>query len=235
RELTRIGVAALQLSVYLLRHAEALGQDALDRGQCRLGLLDVGTAGLRHIGAAAAAFAAERRGTRAHQLDRIEAVGQIRGDADDDGGLAFGARHDRDDAGADAPFQIVGKRAQIATGHIVDEAAVKGDRPDLLPVGAGPRFAVARLSGALPADGKGAPPVGAARTSSPYFSPSSARAPSATACSGVNSRVRTSALARIWAWTAASMTARSSAVSGRGWLKSKRSRSGATSEPFCVT
>ena len=48
-------------------------------------------------------------------------------------------------------------------------------------------------------------------------------------------RVRTALLARMRSLTSASIARISSCVSGRGWLKSKRSRSGATSEPFCVT
>ena len=59
--------------------------------------------------AAAAALAAERLGAEPHQLDRVEAAGQIGGDADDDRRLAVGARDDRDDARADAPLQIVGQ------------------------------------------------------------------------------------------------------------------------------
>ena len=73
----------------------------------------IGAAGLRHVGPAAAALAAERLGAGPHQLDRVEPVGQILGHADDDRGLALGARHDRDDSGTDAPLQIVGQRCAI--------------------------------------------------------------------------------------------------------------------------
>ena len=61
----------------------------------------------------------------------------------------------------------------------------------------------------------------------PYFSPNSAIAPISTAASGVISRVVTSAFSRMRAFTSRSTQATSSAVSGRGWLMSKRSRSGA--------
>ena len=58
---------------------------AVERG---LGLGAVRAAGLRHVGPAAAALAAERLGALAHQIDRVEARGQIVGDADHDAGLA---------------------------------------------------------------------------------------------------------------------------------------------------
>ena len=51
-------------------------------------LAAVGTAGLRHVGPAAAALAAERLGALAHQVDRVEARREVVGDADHDAGLA---------------------------------------------------------------------------------------------------------------------------------------------------
>ena len=80
-----------------------------------------------------------------------------------------------------------------------------------------------------------APPMETTRTSSPYFSPKRASAPAFTASSGVMRRVATSALRRMRSLTSVSTARMSSDVSAFGWLKSKRSRSGATSEPFCVT
>ena len=59
-----------------------------DRLQRGLGLGAVRTAGLRHVGAAAAAFAAERLGALLDQIDRVETRGEIGGDADHDAGLA---------------------------------------------------------------------------------------------------------------------------------------------------
>jgi len=47
-----------------------------------LGLRSVGAAGLRHVGPAAAALAAERGGPAPHQLDGVEPAGQIGGDPD---------------------------------------------------------------------------------------------------------------------------------------------------------
>ena len=78
-------------------------------------------------------------------------------------------------------------------------------------------------------------PIETTRTSSPYFSPNSAMAPDSIAESRSISRVVTGA-----SWTttwlaSASTLSISSASSGFGCEKSKRSRSGATSEPFCAT
>ncbi len=78
-------------------------------------------------------------------------------------------------------------------------------------------------------------PMATTRTSSPYFSPKSASAPALTACSGVIRRVVTSLFSRMRVFTSDSIACTSSGESGRGWLKSKRMRSGATSDPFCVT
>ena len=96
----RIGVAQPQLSVCLLRHlaVHLLGQNPLDRSQCRFGMFRRRPARLGHVRTPATALAAERGGADPHQLDGIEAVGQIRSDADDDRGLTLGPRHDRHDA-----------------------------------------------------------------------------------------------------------------------------------------
>ena len=58
--------------------------DRLERG---VGLGAVRAAGLRHVGPAAAALAAEHFGAFAHQIDRVETRREIGGDADDDAGL----------------------------------------------------------------------------------------------------------------------------------------------------
>ena len=60
-------------------------------------------------------------------------------------------------------------------------------------------------------------------------------APASTAASGVISRVVTAVFWRMRAFTSPSTQARSSGVIGVGWETSKRSRSGAFSEPFCAT
>src|SRR5574337_697774 len=72
-------------------------------------------------------------------------------------------------------------------------------------------------------------------TSSPYFSPKSARAPSVRASSRLMSRVETSAFSNTMRLAISSTAAISSGLIAFGWAKSKRSRSGATSEPFCAT
>jgi hypothetical protein len=78
-------------------------------------------------------------------------------------------------------------------------------------------------------------PIDTTRTSSPYFSPKSACAPIPRASSGVMIRVSTGAFWRMKSFTSRSTCAYSSGVSALAWLKSKRSRSGALSEPRCAT
>src|SRR6185437_16667800 len=74
----------------------------------------IGTAGLRHVRPAAAAFAAERLGALAHQIDRAEARREVRRYADHDAGLAVvGRADDRNDAGAYPLLALVGEAAQV--------------------------------------------------------------------------------------------------------------------------
>ena len=54
--------------------AERGSRSAVER---RVGLAAVRAAGLRHVGPAAAALAAERLGALAHQIDGVEARGEI--------------------------------------------------------------------------------------------------------------------------------------------------------------
>jgi hypothetical protein len=72
------------------------------------------------------------------------------------------------------------------------------------------------------------------RTRSPYFSPNSAIAPN-PALGHAHLVDLGLGVARICALTIASMRASLSALIGWKCEKSKRRRSGATSEPFCVT
>src|SRR3984893_10230892 len=78
-------------------------------------------------------------------------------------------------------------------------------------------------------------PMATTRTSSPYFSPNRARAPEARASSSAITRVTTGAFCSTNSLAMSSTRSISSALIGFGWEKSKRSRSGATSEPFCAT
>ena len=78
-------------------------------------------------------------------------------------------------------------------------------------------------------------PIDTTRTSSPYFSPNRAMAPVSMASSMAISRVSTGAFCRMMAFAMSSTAATSSALIGLVCEKSKRSRSGATSEPFCAT
>ena len=73
------------------------------------------------------------------------------------------------------------------------------------------------------------------RTSSPYFSPKSAIAPSSSALARVVCSARTGWLPAIQPFTRFSTSASSSAESALPWVKSKRSLSGRTAEPACRT
>jgi hypothetical protein len=78
-------------------------------------------------------------------------------------------------------------------------------------------------------------PIDTTRTSSPYFSPNSARAPDSFASSTPISRVSTGVFWSTMELAMSSTRAISSALIGLVCTKSKRSRSGATSEPRCAT
>ncbi len=71
-------------------------------------------------------------------------------------------------------------------------------------------------------------PICTIRTTSPYFSPKSAIAPSARASSSVVVIGRTASLRRIHSFTRSSIAARSSGEIRSPWEKSKRSLSGPT-------
>ena len=73
------------------------------------------------------------------------------------------------------------------------------------------------------------------RTQSPYFSPNSAIAPSASASARSISSARTGLLALTQSLTRSSIARTSSRLSGAPWVKSKRSLSGRTAEPACRT
>src|SRR5512143_2424531 len=95
----------------------------LDRRQRRLGLGAIGSAGLRHVGPAAAALAAERLGTLAHQFDRVEARREVGGDADHDASLAvLGDADDRDHAGTDLLLAVVDQALEILGLDALDRA-----------------------------------------------------------------------------------------------------------------
>src|SRR5262249_10311677 len=102
------------------------GERAFDRFERRLGLGAVGSAGLRHIRAPAATFAAERLGALAHQVDGGEARREVGGDADHDAGLAFlGDADNGDDARAEALLAFVGEAAQVLEVDAFDRARQK--------------------------------------------------------------------------------------------------------------
>ncbi len=110
-------------------------QRLFDGGERRLGAVRLGPARLSHIGPAATAFAAQRLGSPAHQLDSVEPIGEVGGHPDDDRRLSLGARHHGDDAGTDPPLQIVGERTQLPARHVVDKPSIEGDTAIRLPAG----------------------------------------------------------------------------------------------------
>ena len=63
-----------------------------------IGLRAVRTAALRHVGTAAALGAASCLNRLRHKLSGVEALGEVFGDPDNDGGLAFGRRDEHRDA-----------------------------------------------------------------------------------------------------------------------------------------
>ena len=82
------------------------GFDGRERG---VSLRSVGTTGLRHVRPPAAAFAAERLGALAHQIDGVEAWNEIVGDSDDDAGFAIlGNTDNSDNPGADLLLAFIG-------------------------------------------------------------------------------------------------------------------------------
>ena len=73
------------------------------------------------------------------------------------------------------------------------------------------------------------------RTRSPYFSPKSAMAPEAMASCVAFTSVRTGVFFRICSLTTCSISTICAGVTGLKCAKSNRSRSGATSDPACLT
>ena len=78
-------------------------------------------------------------------------------------------------------------------------------------------------------------PMVTTRTVSPYFSPKKAMAPACLASAMASTAVSVATFFRTRAFTRSSTFCFSSSVSGAVCEKSKRRRSGATSEPFWVT
>src|SRR5262249_60265411 len=90
------------------------------------GLRAVGSPALRHVRAPAAAFAAERLGTLAHQIDGGEARREVVGNADHDAGLALlGDADDGDHPRAQALLAFVGEAAQVLEIDAFDRARQK--------------------------------------------------------------------------------------------------------------
>src|SRR5262249_57975877 len=105
-------------------------------------------AGLRHVGPAAATFAAEHIRGFADEIDGIKSRGEIIGDADDDAGFAI-RRHadDGDHARTKLFLAVVGKAAQVFEVDPFDRARDKFYVTDrAYPVRAFASFAGARAA-----------------------------------------------------------------------------------------
>ena len=92
----------------------------------------IGTAGLRQVGTAAAALAAQHLGADADEIDGVVRGGEVGGDADHETGLAFLADADNgDDAGAHLLLAVVDQPAQILRRHAVHHAGEQLDIAEL--------------------------------------------------------------------------------------------------------
>src|SRR5262245_17914979 len=69
--------SALWLMLRRARDTHSSPERGDNGGECRIGLGAVGAAGLRHVGASAAAFAAQKLGTFLDKIDGREARGEI--------------------------------------------------------------------------------------------------------------------------------------------------------------
>ena len=158
------------------------------------------------------------------------------------------------DAGADlflAHFEAVRDVAErLALGVEMGASGVAGERLDAANARGDPLSEVMARSPISPVRPTWVPPQSSIENglleparlahrddahTSPYFSPNKARAPLARASSSAITRISTGASCRMAALAVSSTRRSSSGVSGRGCEKSKRSLSGATSEPFCAT
>src|SRR5208337_1153003 len=135
--LARAAVMSKSLSVWPSGPAAPLWSCAradrfLNRLERFAGVGAVRAARLRHVGASAAAFAAERGGTQPHELDGVETARLVRRDGDDEARLAvLGRRRDRHDARADALLGLVGQRLEILHVDAGDGAGVELHAGDL--------------------------------------------------------------------------------------------------------
>src|SRR4029077_15912564 len=87
----------------------------------------VGTAGLRHVGASAAAFAAQSFGTEAHEIDRADARREIVRHTDHERCFAVCNGDECPHAGLDLGLVIVGETLEILGSHTLNDAHVDRD------------------------------------------------------------------------------------------------------------
>src|SRR2546429_9525874 len=103
-----------RLEARMFQTLSAAAERAGDRSERRVGLPATGAAGLRHVGASAAAFAAQRFRAFLDEIDGRVTCREIGGHADDEAGFAF-LRHadDCDDAGAELLLAFVCQALEI--------------------------------------------------------------------------------------------------------------------------
>src|SRR5690606_981651 len=103
-------------------------QPPLDGLQRELRLAAVRAAGLGHVGAAAAALAAQHLGAGFDEIDRIVRLRQVVGDTHRDAGLAvLGDADDGDDAGAELLLAVVDEPTQVLRIEALDGAGEQLD------------------------------------------------------------------------------------------------------------
>src|SRR5262245_3909330 len=113
-------------------NASGASHGLFDRRQRGVGLGAVGTAGLRHVGPTATALTAQHFRTLADEFDRVEARGEIGGDADHDAGLAVLSDADNsDDARADLLLAVVDQALEVLGLDALDRARQQFDVADL--------------------------------------------------------------------------------------------------------
>ena len=87
------------------------------------GLVAIGAAALRHVGAPAAALPAERRDRGLDEVDRRDGGNEVVGDADGDTGAAVVGGDERGHAGAEALLHRVDLAAKVLGIEAVDNLA----------------------------------------------------------------------------------------------------------------
>src|SRR5690606_12827012 len=102
-----------------------------DRLNGSLGLGGIAAAGLGHVGTPAAAAATEHLGAEPHQIDGVEAAGQILGDADDDRRLVAVPADENHNTRSNPRLAVVDEALQVFRIDAVDDARHQLDAGNL--------------------------------------------------------------------------------------------------------